>query len=374
MSTKKICILHDTFLYKWGGERLILMMWKALNADIASWFFSSGSFDLRKEWFTWKMISVSSEVYKKWLRHIKLKLAFLFQTKFLKNYDIVIFSWDSISGVRNCRKDTLKIYYCHTPPRYIYDLHELYKSRLWYFRRLLFIIGSKFFQYLYERDIKKMDIILTNSKNTQARIKKYLWLDAIVLYPPVDRTRFSYISDEGYFLSFARLADAKRVDKIVEAFKKIPEEKLIVIYGKNDPQKEKVMKIAKTCKNISCITLENNDELYGYIWRARASIYIPIEEDFWMSPVESMSAWKPVIGVNEGGLRESIIHNETWFLLQKDFTIDDIVDAVRIFSPEFSASLRVKCEKQAELFSLVSFEGNIKNMIDDFYKQKTHSS
>jgi hypothetical protein len=31
-------------------------------------------------------------------------------------------------------------------------------------------------------------------------------------------------------LSFARLADAKRVDKIVEAFKLMPEKKLIVIY------------------------------------------------------------------------------------------------------------------------------------------------
>ncbi|MDQ7021968.1 MAG: hypothetical protein Q9M97_00275 [Candidatus Gracilibacteria bacterium] len=29
---RKIIILHDTFLYKGGGERLILMMAKALDA------------------------------------------------------------------------------------------------------------------------------------------------------------------------------------------------------------------------------------------------------------------------------------------------------------------------------------------------------
>ena len=45
---KKTIILHDTFLYKWGGERLILMMAKALEADLASGFFSQWSFDLRK--------------------------------------------------------------------------------------------------------------------------------------------------------------------------------------------------------------------------------------------------------------------------------------------------------------------------------------
>jgi len=37
---KKIIILHDTFLYKGGGERLILMMSKILEADLASGFFS----------------------------------------------------------------------------------------------------------------------------------------------------------------------------------------------------------------------------------------------------------------------------------------------------------------------------------------------
>jgi hypothetical protein len=72
------------------------------------------------------MISVSSEIFKKGFRHIKLKIAFLFKTKFLKEYDTVIFSGDSISAVRNCKKTTKKIYYCHTPPRYLYDLNELY--------------------------------------------------------------------------------------------------------------------------------------------------------------------------------------------------------------------------------------------------------
>jgi hypothetical protein len=101
-NNKKTIILHDTFLYKGGGERLILMMGKALGADIATGFFSKGSFDLRKEGFTGKMIEVSSEIFAKGFRHIKLKFAFLFKTKFLKEYDTVIFSGDSISAVRNC--------------------------------------------------------------------------------------------------------------------------------------------------------------------------------------------------------------------------------------------------------------------------------
>ena len=90
-----------------------------------------------------------------------------------------------------------------------------------------------------------MDLILTNSINTQTRIKKYLGIDAEVLYPPVDRELFQFISQEDYYLSFARLADAKRVDMIVSAFMQMPEKKLIVIYGENDPQKNHIFDISK---------------------------------------------------------------------------------------------------------------------------------
>jgi len=120
------------------------------------------------------MIEVSSEVFTKGIRHLKLKWNFLTNTKFLREYDVVIFSGDSISAVRNCKSETKKIYYCHTPPRYIYDLHELYLAKVPFVIKPFFKLACYIFRFLYERDISKMDIILTNSKNTQARIKKFL--------------------------------------------------------------------------------------------------------------------------------------------------------------------------------------------------------
>ena len=205
-----------------------MMMAKVLNADIASGFFSKGSFDLRKEWFKWKMISLTSEIFKKWFRHIKLKYSFLFKTKFLIDYDTIIFSWDSISAVRNRNKNQKKIYYCHTPPRYLYDLHELYSNKVHFLIKPFFKLFCFIFKKMYENDIKKMDLILTNSINTQKRIKSFLNLDSKVLYPPVDNESFKFLSTKDYYLSFARLADAKRVDKIVLAFQKMPDKKELI--------------------------------------------------------------------------------------------------------------------------------------------------
>lgn len=339
------------------------MMWKALNSDIASGFFSTWSFDLRKEWFQWKMISVSSEVFTKWIRHIKLKLSFLFSTKFISEYETVIFSGDSISAVRNCSKNTKKIYYCHTPPRYIYDLHHIYLKKVPLYLKPIFKVACFIFKKLYERDISKMDLILTNSINTQKRIKKFLWHDSLVLYPPVDTKKFVHIWDKDYFLSFARLADAKRVDRIVEAFVKLSHEKLIVIYGKNDPQREKIFSLAQWSSNIQLITLENNDLLYEYIWNARATIYIPIDEDFWMSPVESMSAWKPVLWVNEWWLKETIIHEKTWVLISQWANVEDIIKAVQYLSPETCHSMKEHCIQRAQEFWLQAFEKQLREYV-----------
>lgn len=353
---KKTIIMHDTFLYKWGWERLILMMAKSLNADLASGFFSKWSFDLRKEWFKWKMISLTDEVFKKWFRHLKLKFAFLFKTKFLKDYEVVIFSWDSISSVRNCNKNTKKIYYCHTPPRYLYDLKDIYIKKVPFLLRPIFIFVSYFFRKMYERDIKKMDLILTNSINTQKRIKKFLWLDSKVLYPPVDLKEFKFLSQEDYYLSFARLSDAKRVDRVVEAFKNLPEKKLIVIYWENDPQKQKIFDLAKWYKNIEFKTLPWNVGFTDYVWKCIATIYIPIDEDFWMSPVESMAAWKPVLWVNEWWLKETIIDWKTWVLIKQWANISDIISAVKELTPEKCIDMKINCENRAKDFSLSEFE------------------
>jgi len=358
---KKTVVLHDTFLYKWWWERLIIMMWKALWADIASWFFDPNSFDLRKEWFKGKMISISSPIFKKWFRHIKLKLSFIFKSKFLKEYDTVIFSWDCISAVRNCKQDSKKIYYCHTPPRYLFDQYERYYKKVPFLLRPVFVMFVFVFKKLYTNDIKKVDLILTNSKNTQRRIKKFLGLESRVLYPPVDLEEFKYIWQEDYYLSFARLSDIKRVDRIVEAFQWLPDKKLIVIYGNNDPQKDHIFELAEWYENISLITLEDNSKLKDYIWKCIATIYIPVDEDFGMSPVESMAAWKPVIWVNEWWLKESIIDGKTGLLIWEEASIEEIQNAVGFLSKEKSLEMKDDCIERAKYFSKENFEKELKN-------------
>ena len=91
-SPSNIAILHDAFLYRGGGERLVTLMAKILGADLVAGFFSEGSFDPRALGFEERIISLGKPVFMKGLRHEVLRYRFRHGTKFLRDYDTVIFS------------------------------------------------------------------------------------------------------------------------------------------------------------------------------------------------------------------------------------------------------------------------------------------
>ena len=187
----KIAILHDAFLYRGGGERLVTLMAQALGADLVSGFFSEGSFDPRELGFTGRMISLGTPVFAKGLRHAVLKYRFLNKTKFLNEYDIVIFSGNCLDAATNLGANTQKIYYCHTPPRYIFDFRERYMSRFpkWLHKIADMILDRE--ARSYTRQLAEMDHIFTNSQNVHDRLLAYCGYESEIVYPPTDNTFFT---------------------------------------------------------------------------------------------------------------------------------------------------------------------------------------
>jgi glycosyltransferase involved in cell wall biosynthesis len=90
---------------------------------------------------------------------------------------------------------------------------------------------------------------------------------------------------------------------------------------------------------------------------------VSIDEDFGISPVESMAAGKPVIGADEGGLRETVIHGETGVLLKGVLTEERIVEAVTRMHPERAEAMRTSCENRAAIFSTQRFDDNMLDII-----------
>ena len=150
-----------------------------------------------------------------------------------------------------------------------------------------------------------MNLIITNSQNVQKRLYEFTGFSSEIIYPPTDTHFFTgkHIShpsiipfeSKDYFYSWARLSSPKRVDMIVDAFLQMPEKNLVLSYGKNDPLKDQILEKIAGSKNIFAIEAPSDELLLAIIRNSLASIYMPIDEDFGMSPVESMSCGVPVI-------------------------------------------------------------------------------
>lgn len=346
MKIPETIVLHDAFAFKGGGERLIHILCRELESDLAFGHWSADSFNLTD--LPGRLIDLESESGLPFWRTLKRFHAFWRGTRFLRNYQNVIYSGqNSVLAVGN-HLEGRNIYYCNTPPRSIYDLKEIHLASQSAPRKLAHHLYNAFFQPLYENAIRKMDVIVANSFNIQNRIKKFLGLESVVIHPPCDTDQFRWIGQDDYYLSTARLLSYKRVDIIIQTFIQLPEKKLVVT--STGPEEDRLKKLAEGFSNILFTGDVSDLELKKLLGNAIATLYIPKEEDFGLSPVESMAAGKPVIGAGEGGLAETVIHGETGWLSSPNPSPEELVQAVRELGPKQALSMRSACEERARVF------------------------
>ncbi|WP_448546867.1 glycosyltransferase [Thalassotalea fusca] len=267
-------------------------------------------------------------------------------------------------AVYNSKADR-NIYYCHTPPRFVYDLYDYYQNTLPWYQKHIVSVFARYVRAHYEPALKEMDAIYCNSKNVQSRIRHYLGCEAEVVYPPIAINKFFNRESNGYYLSTARLENYKRVELIVDAFLAMPDKKLVVVSG--GTLLESLRKKALQAENIQVVGWVSEQSLLSYVAECIATIYLPIDEDFGMSPVESMAAGKPVIGVNDGGLKETILHEETGWLCPSELRVEHIIEAVSYMTIARSDKMKQQCFIQAKKFAPKVFTNRMNEIFADRY-------
>ncbi len=372
MSQKKILIIHDRFQFRGGAERLILLLARELEADIATEFWEDGQTFPRKQVLNKLYVLDKGEPGQIIWRYFRAHINFYFKTKkFIRNYDLVIFSGNNcLTASFNLSKKVPKILYCHSPVRYVYDLLPLRrKAESSLLKRIIYYdIGKWGIRAVYRLGLKKMNKVIANSRNVQNRLKRFCRTDSEIIYPPIEVDKFKWLGQEDYYLSFARLDELKRVGDIVKAFQKMPDKKLVVCSGGSEL--EKIKQMASGFSNIEVRGWVEDEELKNLIGNCIASIYIPIDEDFGMTPVESMSAGKPCIVVDEGGMKETIIDGKTGKVIPADYEIEDIMKAVKELTPENALLMKKDCIACAQQFSKEKFIRKIRFVIENMLQVK----
>jgi glycosyltransferase involved in cell wall biosynthesis len=355
----KIAIFHDYFGSIGGGEKLVLTLAKALNADVITTDIDEES--IKKMSFDdVMMISLGETIKVAPFKQISTSLKFA-TCDFSKDYDFFIFSgnWAHYAA----KKHKPNLWYCHTPVRAFYDLRNYViknqKTPLHRFIARMWILTHSYFD---QKSIKEVDKIVTNSRNTQARIRKYHNRDAVIVYPPIPINEFRYNKNGDFWLSVTRLYPEKRVELQIEVFRRLPEEKLKIVggYSKGDHAERNLGYILNSPPNVEFLGSISEDKLRELYANCKAFITTGMNEDFGMTTIEAMAAGKPVVAVKEGGYLETVVDGVTGKLVSSN--VNHIINAIKEIS-ENPEKYKEACEKRAKMFDKSIFIKQMKKEI-----------
>ena len=282
-------------------------------------------------------------------------------------YDLIISSESGpIKGIRK-PSGVRHICYCHTPMRYLWDMHDEYYQSAGFGGKL----AMKFFTgYLRKEDLKSaeaVDEFVANSAFVAERIKRIYGRDSVVIHPPVDVDFFAGeaalpepfpFEPKSYYLYAGELRDYKRPDLAVEACLKMKRNLVVVGNGK---MREALARLVGGNGNIVLLGRVSDDDLRAIYSNARALLF-PGIEDFGIVPVEAQSAGVPVIAFGAGGALETVADGVTGCFFKKD-TLESVCEAVERFeSYSWSADA---CRNQARRFSNDKFFEGMKKVAEN---------
>ena len=279
----------------------------------------------------------------------------------LRGYDLVLSNSHAFSKSVTVLPGAHHVCYCYTPLRYAWSHQEEYidgiplKPLLAPAARL--VLG-RFRKWDYAAS-KRVDRFIAISMNVQQRIARYYGRESDVVYPAIDLSRFRAggrdRDGDGGFLVVGRLFSYKRVHTAVQACTRLRLPLKVIGRG---PELSRLREMAgptvQFLGEVDDATLETE-------YRSCRALLFTADEDFGLVPVEAMASGRPVLALNLGGARETVLPGRTGELYE-DAGTDALVDALQRFQPDdFDPQA---CRARAEEFSVDRFRSGITAVLE----------
>lgn len=280
-------------------------------------------------------------------------------------YDLVISSSHAVAkGVRTHRRQ-MHICYCYTPMRYAWDLREQYLSQTGLDRGLRLLAANALLARLRRWDraaSERVDHFIAISEHIAARIRRCYGRNATVIYPPVAvEHRDDTPKRASLYLTVSQLVPYKRVDLLIEAFRRMPDRELVVV---GDGPLRRTLQ-ARVPANVRLLGRLSDVERDGWLARARAFVFAA-EEDFGIAPLEAQAFGTPVIAYAGGAACETVAGLDASApagLLFRDQSAPAIVDAVREFERDAARFTAEACRANARRFGVERFRGEFADFV-----------
>jgi len=355
----RVAILHDHMSFIGGGERLALTLARGLDADL---YVTDLDPDIpRKAGFADVRVTELAKIPRTPLLR-QTRQAKAFHHAEIPDHDAYVFSGNWAIAAAETHRPNL--WYCHTPARVFYDLETTFLEDLSPAKRVAARTWIKRTRPKYEANVAEVQRIVVNSRNVASRVERYLHRTAEVVYPPVDITRYRFSEIGDFWLSVNRLSHEKRIGLQIEAFRKRPTERLVIVGGPQVGVDARAFtRSLDPPSNVEFLGEVDEARLLELYATCRGFVATSKDEDFGLTPVEAMASGKAVVAVDEGGYRETVVPGQTGWLVPA--TPAAIAEAIRGATPERLGAMRPACVDRAKAFDAPRFVSRMRDLIRD---------
>lgn len=334
----RIAIAHDYLTQRGGAERVVLSLSRAFpEATIHTLFYEP---EQTYPEFRDRDIRVSPLNRVGPLRRdprLALPLLAPAASQMRIEADVVI---ASSSGWAHAFPTTgRKIVYCHSPARWLY-LPEDYlgDAPSWDPKRIALKALTPLLKPWDRRAALGAETYLANSTVVRERIRDVYGIDAETLFPPFSPEvavgaqepipelagwTGAAGTEGGHHLVVSRLQPYKHVDAVIEAFRALPDQRLLVV-GRG-PERERLRSMAPP--NVRLVEGISDAQLRWAYGRA-VSLVAASHEDFGLTPLEAGAHGIPTLALRAGGYLDTVRDGVNGLFFDEPCPAE-IVDAVK---------------------------------------------
>lgn len=263
-----------------------------------------------------------------------------------QRHQLVISSSSAFAHGVRIGDQAVHVCYCHTPFRYAWFERERALGEVPTAVRPLVDLTLR---RIRRRDIeiaREVTHYVANSSLCQERIHRFWGREAPVVHPPVEVERFTSAEPEDFFLLVSEVVRHKRLPLALEAAKRAG--RRIVVVGEGPELARLRTEYADVHDFLGRVSDAELERLYP---RALALI-VPNVEEFGIAAVEAQAAGRPVVGVDAGGLRETVVPGVTGELVA-DGDLDALAEALTY--TDFTRFDSDRLRSNAQRFSTANF-------------------
>jgi glycosyltransferase involved in cell wall biosynthesis len=279
----------------------------------------------------------------------------------VSEYDVVVSSSSAFAHGLRAGPGALHVCYCHSPFRYA-----------WFERERALEEAPTPARPLLRRTLKRIrawDLeaagrvtrYVANARITQERIAQLYGVEAEIVHPPVAVERFSIGRPEDFLLFVGQIVPHKRVEVALKAAQLAGRPIKIVGEG---PDLARLQQLygGPEVEFLGNVSDSRLTDLYARC----IALVVPNIEEFGIAAVEAQAAGRPVVAIDRGGARETVVDGETGVLVDGE---DAAALAAPLHDLDFESFDPRAIRSNAERFSAASFRQRFGALVDRYAEQ-----